>query len=430
MNFMANMLLQEPADAVQAAVDAVNADLGILWIIIAAILVFFMQAGFTLVETGFTSAKNAGNIIMKNFMDLAVGSVMFWVVGYSIMYGGETILGGFMRDPSDLAFFSEDDWHNLFFQTVFCATAATIVSGAVAGRFKFSSYLIISAILTTFIYPVSGSWLWPFDDQAWLNNLGFIDFAGSTIVHAVGGFAALVAAKLVGPRIGKYGPDGQVNVIRGHNLLLGALGVFILWLGWFGFNGGSQLAFGGDDSIAVGSVIINTNLAAALGAITALFFTWGKYGKPDISMTLNGALAGLVGITAGCGNVDAFGAAAIGLISGFVVVLSIEFIDKKLKIDDPVGAISVHGVCGFLGTVLVGVFATEGGVLYGGGFGQLGVQVLGSLSMIAWALVATFIVLFIVKKTIGLRVSEKEELEGLDVHEHGTAAYYNGEDEE
>ncbi|WP_394372582.1 ammonium transporter [Leeuwenhoekiella palythoae] len=420
---MANMLLQEPADAVQAAVDAVNADLGILWIIIAAILVFFMQAGFTLVETGFTSAKNAGNIIMKNFMDLAVGSLMFWVVGYSIMYGGETILGGFMRDPLDLAFFSEDDWHNLFFQTVFCATAATIVSGAVAGRFKFSSYLIISAVLTTFIYPVSGSWLWPFDDQAWLNNLGFIDFAGSTIVHAVGGFAALVAAKLVGPRIGKYGPDGKVNAIPGHNLVLGALGVFILWLGWFGFNGGSQLAFGGDDSIAVGSVIINTNLAAALGGIAALFFTWIKYGKPDISMTLNGALAGLVGITAGCGNVDAFGSVAIGLISGIVVVLSIEFIDKKLKIDDPVGAISVHGVCGFLGTVLVGVFATEGGVLYGGGFGQLGVQFLGSISMIAWAIVATFIVLFIVKKTIGIRVSEKEELEGLDAHEHGTTAY-------
>lgn len=420
---MVNMLLQEPADAVQAAVDAVNADLGILWIIIAAILVFFMQAGFTLVETGFTSAKNAGNIIMKNFMDLAVGSLMFWVVGYSIMYGGETILGGFMRDPSDLAFFSEDDWHNLFFQTVFCATAATIVSGAVAGRFKFSSYLIISAVLTTFIYPVSGSWLWPFDDQAWLNNLGFIDFAGSTIVHAVGGFAALVAAKLVGPRIGKYGPDGKVNAIPGHNLVLGALGVFILWLGWFGFNGGSQLAFGGDDSIAVGSVIINTNLAAALGGIAALFFTWIKYGKPDISMTLNGALAGLVGITAGCGNVDAFGSVAIGLISGIVVVLSIEFVDKKLKIDDPVGAISVHGVCGFLGTVLVGVFATEGGVLYGGGFGQLGVQFLGSISMIAWAIVATFIVLFIVKKTIGIRVSEKEELEGLDAHEHGTTAY-------
>lgn len=427
---MAYLLLQEPADAVQTAVDAINADLGILWIIIAAILVFFMQAGFTLVETGFTSAKNAGNIIMKNFMDLCIGSLMFWVVGYSIMYGGETILGGFMRDPFDLAFFKQDDWHNLFFQTVFCATAATIVSGAVAGRFKFSSYLIISALLTTIIYPISGSWLWPFDDQAWLNNLGFIDFAGSTIVHAVGGGAALVAAYLVGPRLGKYGPNGEVNVIRGHNLLLGALGVFILWLGWFGFNGGSQLAFGGDDSIAVGSVIINTNLAAAIGAVTALFFTWARYGKPDISMTLNGALAGLVGITAGCGNVDAWGALAIGLISGLVVVLSIEFIDKKLKIDDPVGAISVHGVCGFLGTVLVGVFATEGGALYGGGFNQLWVQFLGSISMIGWSVLASFIVLFIVKKTMGLRVSEKEELEGLDYHEHGMTAYYDPIEEE
>jgi len=422
---MSDIQQEEVQKAVDAAVEGINADLGILWIIIAAILVFFMQAGFTLVETGFTRSKNAGNIIMKNIMDLAIGSLMFWVVGYSIMYGGDTILGGFMRDPSDLAFFNQDDWHNLFFQTVFCATAATIVSGAIAGRTKFSTYLIFSAVLTTIIYPISGSWLWPFDDKAWLNNLGFIDFAGSTIVHAVGGFAGLVAAKLVGPRIGKY-TDGKVNVIKGHNLLLGALGVFILWLGWFGFNGGSQLAFGGSDSVAVGSVIINTNLAAALGAISALFFTWIKYGKPDISMTLNGALAGLVGITAGCGNVSAVGAVAIGLICGILVVLSIEFIDKKLKIDDPVGAISVHGVCGFLGTVLVGVFATEGGLLYGGGFKMLGVQALGSISMIGWAVVASFVVLFILKKTIGLRVSEKEEIDGLDTHEHGVSVY--GED--
>ncbi|WP_299256242.1 ammonium transporter [uncultured Aquimarina sp.] len=424
---MNNIQQQEVQEAVKAAVDGVNADLSILWILIAAILVFFMQAGFTLVETGFTRSKNAGNIVMKNFMDLAVGSLMFWVVGYSIMYGGDTILGGFMRDPFDLAFFKQDDWHNLFFQTVFCATAATIVSGAVAGRTKFSTYLIFSAVLTTIIYPISGSWLWPFDDKAWLNNLGFIDFAGSTIVHAVGGFAGLVAAILIGPRIGKY-DNGKINVIPGHNMILGALGVLILWLGWFGFNGGSQLAFGGSDSIAVGSVIINTNLAAALGSITALFFTWIKYKKPDISMTLNGCLAGLVGITAGCGNVSAAGAAAIGIISGLVVVLSIEFIDKKLKVDDPVGAISVHGVCGFLGTVLVGVFALPGddfagGLLYGGGFKQLGVQALGSLSMIGWTVLASFVVLFILKKTIGLRVSEKEEIDGLDIHEHGISAY-------
>lgn len=425
---MSNIQQQEEIQkAVDAAVEGINADLGILWILVAAILVFFMQAGFTLVETGFTRSKNAGNIVMKNFMDLSIGSLMFWVIGYSIMYGGDTILGGFMRDPFDLSFFSQDDWHNLFFQTVFCATAATIVSGAVAGRTKFSTYLIFSAILTTVIYPISGSWLWPFDDKAWLNNLGFIDFAGSTIVHAVGGFSGLVAAALIGPRIGKY-EDGKVNVIPGHNLLLGSIGVFVLWLGWFGFNGGSQLAFGGSDSVAVGSVIINTNLAAALGAVTALLFTWTKYKKPDISMTLNGCLAGLVGITAGCGNVSAVGAAAIGLISGVVVVLSIEFIDKKLKIDDPVGAISVHGVCGFLGTVLVGIFAIPGddfagGLLYGGGFKQLGVQALGSLSMIGWAVLASFVVLFILKKTIGLRVSEKEEIEGLDIHEHGISAF-------
>lgn len=424
---MNNIQQQEVQKAVEAAVEGINNDLGILWILVAAILVFFMQAGFTMVETGFTRAKNAGNIVMKNFMDLSVGSLMFWVIGYSIMYGGDTILGGFLRDPFDLAFFKQDDWHNLFFQTVFCATAATIVSGAVAGRTKFSTYLIFSAILTTIIYPISGSWLWPFDDKAWLNNLGFIDFAGSTIVHAVGGFAGLVAAKLIGPRIGKY-ENGKINVIPGHNMVLGAVGVFILWLGWFGFNGGSQLAFGGSNSVAVGSVIINTNLSAALGAITALFFTWARYKKPDISMTLNGCLAGLVGITAGCGNVSAVGAAAIGIISGLVVVLSIEFIDKKLRIDDPVGAISVHGVCGFLGTVLVGVFALPGedfagGLLYGGGVGQLGVQLLGSLSMIGWAVFASFVVLFILKKTIGLRVSEKEEIEGLDIHEHGISAY-------
>lgn len=353
-------------------------------------------------------------------MDLSIGSIMFWAVGYAFMYGDTVLLGGFMRSSSAeqaYFFFSASDWYNLFFQTVFCATAATIVSGAVAGRTKFSTYLIFSAILTTIIYPISGSWYWPFDDDAWLNTLGFIDFAGSSVVHAVGGAAALVAAKLVGPRIGKY-VDGKVNVIPGHNMMFGALGVLILWLGWFGFNGGSQLAWGGDDTVAAGSVIINTNIAAAIGAIAALFFTWIKYGKPDISMTLNGALAGLVGITAGCGAVGAFGAFAIGLICGIVVVLSIEFIDTKLKIDDPVGAISVHGVCGFLGTVLVGVFALEGA-----GLELVGIQALGSLSYIGWAALTTFIILFILKKTIGLRVSEKEEIEGLDIHEHGINAY-------
>ncbi|MEN1786088.1 MAG: ammonium transporter [Bacteroidota bacterium] len=417
-----NEVTQETIDS---AVAAVNGDMGALWITIAAILVFFMQAGFTLVEVGFTRSKNSGNIIMKNIMDLAIGSIMFWAVGYGIMYGSDTVLGGFFRSsPSDQGyfFFSASDWYNLFFQTVFCATAATIVSGAVAGRTKFSTYLILSAVLTTLIYPISGSWYWPFDDDAWLNVAGFVDFAGSSVVHAVGGAAAFVAAKMVGPRIGKY-VDGKVKVIPGHNMMFGALGVLILWLGWFGFNGGSQLAWGGDDTVGAGSVIINTNLAAAIGAMAALFLTWIKYGKADISMTLNGGLAGLVGITAGCGSVDAFGALAIGLLCGLVVVLSIEFIDQKLKIDDPVGAISVHGTCGFLGTVLVGLFALDGGLFYGGGAGLLGVQTYGSLAYIGWAALTTFILLFILKKTIGLRVSEKEELEGLDIHEHGMEAY-------
>lgn len=411
--------------ALEEAIGAINGDMGALWITISAVLVFFMQAGFTLVEVGFTRSKNAGNIIMKNVMDLAIGSIMFWLCGYAFMYGDNVILGGFMRTSSEAQgyfAFHATDWYNLFFQTVFCATAATIVSGAVAGRTKFTTYLVFSFILTTIIYPISGSWYWPFDDDAWLNVAGFVDFAGSSVVHAVGGAAALVAAVLVGPRIGKY-VDGKVNVIPGHNLLNGALGVLILWLGWFGFNGGSQLAWGGDDTIAAGSVIINTNIAAAIGAIGAMIFSWVKYGKPDISMTLNGALAGLVGITAGCGAVSAWGAFFIGLICGIVVVISIETIDKVFKIDDPVGAISVHGVCGFLGTVLVGIFALDGGLLNGGGASLLLVQTYGSLAYIAWAALTTFVILFILKKTIGLRVSEKEEIEGLDVHEHGMAAF-------
>ncbi|MEC7262351.1 MAG: ammonium transporter [Bacteroidota bacterium] len=418
------MILQEQ-EAIEKAVEAITGDMGALWITIAGVLVFFMQAGFTLVEVGFTRSKNSGNIIMKNFMDLAIGSVMFWALGYGIMYGSDLVAGGFFRtSPSDQGyfFFSATDWYNLFFQTVFCATAATIVSGAIAGRTKFSTYLIFSAVMTTLIYPISGSWYWPFDDDAWLNTAGFIDFAGSSVVHAVGGGAALVAAIMVGPRIGKY-VDGKAQAIPGHNMMYGALGVLILWLGWFGFNGGSQLAWGGDDTIAASSVIINTNLAAAMGAIAALLLTWVRYGKADISMTLNGALAGLVGITAGCGAVSAVGSLAIGLLCGLAVVFSIEIIDKKFKIDDPVGAISVHGVCGFLGTVLIGLFALDGGLLYGGSAKLLWVQTYGSLSYIAWAALGTFVILFILKKTIGLRVSEQEEIEGLDIHEHGVEAY-------
>ncbi len=394
-----------------------NAVLDLLWIVVCGILVFFMQAGFTLVEVGFTRAKNTANIIMKNLMDLAIGSIAFWVIGYTIMYGDS--IGSFIGQPS-LFYNVREDMHNLFFQTVFCATAATIVSGAIAERTKFSTYLIFSLLITTLIYPISGHWVW--QGEGWLTNLGFIDFAGSTVVHSVGGWAALVAAALVGPRIGKY-TNGKSNAIPGHNMLYGALGVFILWLGWFGFNPGSELAISGDSAYNVAGIVITTNLAAAAGAVASLFLTWIKYGRADISMTLNGALAGLVGITAGCAAVSPFGAFIIGIISGLVVVLSIEFVDKVLKIDDPVGAISVHGVVGAVGTLCVGLFATDGGLFYGGGFGQLGIQAIGVVSIGAWAMIATFIVLYILKKTIGLRVTEQEELDGLDRHEHGVDSY-------
>jgi len=394
-----------------------NAVLDLMWIVICGILVFFMQAGFTLVETGFTRSKNAGNIIMKNIMDLCIGSIGFWAIGYTVMYGES--IGALIGKPT-LFFTNSEDMHNLFFQTVFAATAATIVSGAVAGRTKFSTYIIFSFIMTVVIYPISGHWVW--QGEGWLTELGFVDFAGSTVVHSVGGWAALVGAILVGPRIGKY-TKGKSNAIEGHNLVIGALGVLILWLGWFGFNAGSEFAISGDSANAVAGILITTNLAAAAGALTAMFVTWKKYGKPDISMTLNGALAGLVAITAGCAAVSPVGALIIGIIGGTVVVFSIDTIDKVFKIDDPVGAVSVHGVCGALGTLLVGIFATDGGLLYGGGFSLLGVQAIGVLAIGAWAIGTSFIVLFVLKKTIGLRVSKEEEVDGLDIHEHKANVY-------
>ena len=395
-----------------------NGVLDLMWVLICGILVFFMQAGFTLVETGFARSKNAGNIIMKNLMDFCIGSVAFWAIGYSLMYGDS--ISGFIGTPS-LFFDSAADMHSLFFQTVFAATAATIVSGAIAERTKFTTYLFFSLLMTLVIYPISGSWVW--NAGGWLAKLGFTDFAGSTVVHSVGGWAALVAAVMVGPRIGKYNADGTTNAIQGHSLMLGALGVFILWMGWFGFNPGSQLAISGDNAVAVAGIFITTNLAGASGALAAMFLTWMVYKKPDISMTLNGVLAGLVGVTAGCAAVSPVGAFFIGVICGIAVVFSIEFIDKKLKIDDPVGAISVHGVCGALGTLLVGVFATDGGLLYGGGFEKLGVQAIGVFSIAAWAIGTSFVVLFILKKAMGLRVTKEEEIDGLDIHEHGTNCY-------
>ncbi len=393
-----------------------NSALDILWILVAGILVFFMQAGFALVEAGFTRAKNVGNIIMKNFMDFAFGSLLFWIIGYSVMYGGEgAFFGAF-----DFFYNVDGDYHNLFFQTVFAATAATIVSGAMAERTKFSTYLVYSVVITAVIYPISGHWVW---GGGWLSTMEtpFHDFAGSTVVHSVGGWAALAGAWTIGPRLGKY--NGGANAIPGHNMVLGALGVFILWLGWFGFNPGSQLAISGDNANAVAKIFITTNLSAAAGAVVTMFVTWFRYGKPDLSMTLNGALAGLVAITAGCDIVSPGSATIIGIIAGFVIVFSVELFDKVLKIDDPVGAISVHGVCGALGTLLVGLFATDGGLFYGGGASLLISQVIGVVTIGAWAFGLGLILFQILKATMGLRVTEQEEREGLDIHEHGQSSY-------
>jgi len=396
-----------------------------MWVLVAAVLVFFMQAGFAMVETGFTRAKNAGNIIMKNLMDFAIGTLAYWFIGFGIMFAGSSaIVGGFnffVTGSLDLGLTIPDPAF-LIFQTVFCATAATIVSGAMAERTKFSAYCIYSLLISALIYPISGHWIW---GGGWLSTLGFHDFAGSTAVHMVGGVAALVGAKMVGPRIGKYSKTGESRAIPGHSLTLGALGVFILWMCWFGFNGGSTLALSSDsDMILTANVLVNTNLAAAAATVAVMLITWLRYKKPDVSMTLNGALAGLVAITAGADVVSAGGSVLIGLLGGFAVVFGIEFIDKKLKIDDPVGAIGVHGICGALGTLLVGLFALDGGLFYGGGFNLLGIQALGVVSVALWVAITMLIVFAILKRTIGLRVSRHEELVGLDVTEHGLDSSY------
>ena len=407
------------------AVDA-NEDFTILWILLSGILVFFMQAGFTLVESGLTRAKNAGNIAMKNFMDISVGTISFWALGYGLMYGPKGSMGIF--SVSEIWMNPGLGAHDVFFQTVFAATAATIVSGAIAGRTKYSTYIIFTLFLTAIIYPISGGWQW-YGEGAWLANLGFVDFAGSSIVHSVGGWAALCAAWMVGPRIGKY-TDGKVNAIPGSNLLLGTLGVFILWLGWFGFNGGSQLAWGGDDSIAASAVVMVTNIAAAAGALGALFTSWLYLGKPSLSQTLNGAIAGLVAITAGCGNMTMIGGFFAGLVGGIIVVFSIEFIEKKLKIDDAIGAASAHGVVGAWGTLVIGLWGVgldNGSLLHSvdgiSSFKQLGIQGIGVAAYGAWAVITSLIVLYVLKATIGLRVSEEDELKGLDMAEHGELAF-------
>lgn len=409
------------ADGPTAESNAVAIDT--MWTLLAGFLVFFMQAGFAMVETGFTRAKNAGNIIMKNLMDFAVGTIAYWLVGFGIMFGASkaglfgTSLFGATGNADHLGL-SIPLMAFLMFQTVFAATAATIVSGAMAERTKFLSYIIYSAVISLVIYPVVGHWIW--NSEGWLFKMGMIDFAGSTVVHSVGGWAALVGAAILGPRLGKYGKDGKVNVIPGHSITLAALGVFILWFGWFGFNPGSTLS-GANPKIA--DIAVTTNIAAAAGACLSMIFTWLKYGKADVSMTLNGALAGLVAITAGCAAVNNVGAVVIGAVAGLLVIVSVEFFDKVVKIDDPVGAISVHGICGSFGTIMVGLFAVDGGLLYGGGAKLLITQITGVAAVAAWTLVTAGILFTIIKYTVGLRVKETEEIEGLDLGEHGMSAY-------
>ena len=396
-----------------------------VWMLLAAMLVFWMQPGFALCEAGFTRSKNSVNILMKNFVDFILGSLLFFFVGFGFMFGSDG--AGFIGAPNwgDLSFYKGDLPVEgfLVFETVFCATAATIVSGAMAERTKFNMYLVYSAVISLLIYPVEGHWTW---GGGWLSEMGFHDFAGSAIVHSVGGVLALIGAIALGPRIGKYGKDKKSRAIPGHNLALAALGVFILWLGWFGFNPGSQLAASGEvNRTAISHVFLTTNLAAVAGGAATMFLTWFKYGKPSLSLMLNGILAGLVGITAGCDVVSPWGAVIIGFVCGIVLVFAIEFIDHKLHIDDPVGASSVHGVCGILGTLMTGLLATDGGLFYGGGWHFFGVQALGIVVIDLWAALCGFLLFFGIKKFCGLRVEPRVEEEGLDVYEHGEGCYNN-----
>lgn len=416
------VLGDEPTESNETILENLQTNINIVWTCIAAFLVFFMQAGFAMVEAGFTRAKNAVNILMKNLMDFSVGSLAFFLVGFGLMFGksngffGTTLFGLAGVEPG-----SDWNWTFLIFQTVFAATAATIVSGAMAERTKFTGYLIYSIFITLFIYPIFGSWAWGglLDGGGWLEGLGFLDFAGSTVVHSIGGWLALAGAIILGPRDGKYTPDGKPKAILGHNIPLAALGVFILWFGWFGFNPGSTTT--GDGSI--GYIAVTTNLSAAAGAIAAMIISWIVIKKPDASMTLNGALAGLVAITAPCDGVSPIAAIVIGIIGGILVVLSVLFIDRVLKVDDPVGAVSVHGVCGVWGTLSCGLFNMESGLFYGGGLKQLGVQVLGAASAFAWAFGLGLALFYAIKVTIGLRVTREEEMKGLDIGEHGMEAY-------
>ena len=398
----------------------------VIWTLLGAALVYFMQAGFAMCEAGLTRAKNTGNILMKNMMDFCIGTPAFWLVGFGLMFGGSGAFIGKL-DPlirGSYQFGSLPTWCFVIFQTVFCATSATIVSGSMAERTNFKAYCLYSAMISLIVYPISGHWIC---GGGWLSQLGFHDFAGSTAVHMVGGVTACIGAKILGPRIGKYDKDGKPKAIPGHNLTVAALGVFILWFCWFGFNGASTTAMSTDADLTKASLVyMNTNLAAAIATCTAMIFTWVRYGKPDVSMTLNGALAGLVAITAGCDQVSPVGAFFIGLFAGILLCVSVDFFDRIAKIDDPVGAISVHGACGAMGTLCVGLFATDGGLFYGGGIHYFLIQLLGVASVMLWVIITMTIIFKVIDKLVGLRVPADIEIEGLDYHEHGLASAYAG----
>ncbi len=419
-----SLIMPDDIKAIESTLADYAFSINTVWVLITAALVFFMQAGFALVEAGFTRSKNTTNILFKNLMDFVIGTIVFWAIGFGIMFGSRNGFWGgmdlFMQhtyrtDMPDYAF--------LIFQTVFAATAATIVSGAMAERTKFNAYLIYSGIISLVIYPISGHWAW---GGGWLSRMAtpFHDFAGSSVVHMVGGMAALTGAIILGPRLGKYDKNGKAKAIPGHSITLATLGVFILWIGWFGFNPGSQLAAAGvDNARAISLIFVTTNIAAAGGAFSTMIIIWLRYKKPTLSMTLNGALAGLVAITAGCDAVTPGSALIIGILAGLLVFLSVEFFDKIVKVDDPVGAVSVHGICGAFGTLMVGLFSSGQGLFFGHGAALLKAQVIGVLSIAGWALSASLVLFVALRKLNGLRVEKRIEEEGLDVYEHGENAY-------
>jgi Amt family ammonium transporter len=414
------MAADEAGESVVDSVTSQISGLDTVWVLLAAFLVFFMQAGFGMVEAGFIRAKNACNILTKNFLDYCVASIVFFLVGYAFMFGKNSSIIGWTGFGMEGAYNPAGNipiWAFWLFQAAFCGAAATIVAGAMAERMKFHAYLLYTIVISALVYPIIGHWVW--SEAGWLYKLGFMDFAGSTVVHATGGWAAFIGAVLLGPRLGKY--NGQTKAIAGHSIPLAALGVFILWFGWFGFNPGSSLGVEGQESL-IGLVAINTNLAAAAGAIMAMVTVWTLYGKPDLSMTMNGALAGLVAVTAPCAFVAPWAAIVIGAVGGIVVVFGVGLLDK-IHVDDPVGAVPVHGMNGLWGTLSIGLFATDGGLFYGGGTSQLGIQALGTFACAGFALVSMGLVFMLIKVTVGLRVGKDEELRGLDIGEHGMESY-------